>query len=192
MSESNSPSTDQLTLLLVDWQKGDKAALDALVPIVYDELRRLAAAQLNRDHAASIQCTELVAEAYLKLINVESVDWQSRNHFFSLAARLMRRVLVERFRARNTDKRGKNLTILTFDENTAAEEGTPLELGSLDDALNELEELDPRQAEIVTLRFFGGLKVDEVAEVLSVSARTVKREWSVARLWLFRSMQQAE
>ncbi|GJL65422.1 MAG: DNA-directed RNA polymerase sigma-70 factor [Nitrospirales bacterium] len=192
MSDSDSVTAPQLTILLKQWQQGDKNALDALVPAMYQELRRLAAAQLNRDQGASIQCTELISEAYLKLIDVEAIDWRSRSHFFSMAARTMRRVLVERYRFRNTDKRGQKLTILTFDDNMSGTNQSSVALDSLDDALNELEVLDPRQAEIVTLKFFGGLKAEEIAEALSISERTVKREWSVARLWLFRSLQQAD
>jgi len=189
MSETQSSS--QVTVLLNDWRNGDKTALDALVPLVYEELRSLANAQLQRDYSASIQCTELVSEAYLKLIDVKSVDWANRNHFFSLASRIMRRILVERYRARNTDKRGRNLTIVTYEENVSESQQNIVELGPLDEALTKLEELDSRQAEIVTMRFFGGLKSEEIADVLSISVRTVKREWSMARLWLFKSLQQS-
>lgn len=187
----NMPQLTQATMLLNRWQSGDQQALNDLVPVVYDELRRLARAQLRRDHKPSIQATELVAEAYVRLIDANAVDWQSRNHFFSMAARTMRRVLVERFRRRNTARRGQGQTLLTYVEASGQDHTaeSTVELDQLDDALNELEVLDPRQAEIVTMRFFGGLKVDEIAELLSISPRTVKREWAAARLWLYRSLQ---
>lgn len=178
-----------VTLLLQRWQQGDQDALDALIPVVYEELRRLARAQLHREHKPTIQCTELVAEAYLKLIDAHSIDWQSRNHFFSIAARTMRRVLVERYRARNSDKRGSNQTLLTFKDELDSAPEQSLALDVLDDALNQLETLDPRQAEIVTLKFFGGMKGDEIAQILTISSRTVKREWAAARLWLFKACQ---
>lgn len=178
-----------VTLLLNQWQEGDQSALDALIPVVYHELRTLASAQLQRDSKATIQCTELVSEAYLKLVDVDNIDWQNRTHFFSLAAKTMRRVLVERFRSRNTDKRGQNQTLLTFKDQLSRESSYTLALDQLDDALSELEKLDPRQAEIVTLKFFGGLKGKEIASLLSISSRTVKREWAAARLWLFRDLQ---
>ncbi len=175
--------------MLRRWQAGEGDALDELIPVVYEELRRLAAAQLRKEHKASIQCTELVAEAYLKLVNADQIDWQGRNHFFSIAARTMRRVLVERYRQRSAEKRGGGQTLLTYkDELGSDQQSGALELDRLDDALTELESLDPRQADIVTLRFFGGLKGEEIAQVLSISARTVKREWAAARLWLFRAM----
>ena len=152
---------EHVTQLLHRWQGGHQEALDELVPIVYQELHRLAAAQLRKDQQATIQCTELVSEAYLKLTGAENINWHDRNHFFSLAAKTMRRVLVERYRRKQADKRGNNRT---------------------------LEQLDPRQAEIVTLKFFGGLKGEEIAELMDLSTRTVKREWAAARLWLFRDL----
>ena len=179
--------TSEVTQLLHRWQGGSQKAMDELVPLIYHQLHRLAEAQLHRDQQASIQCTELVAEAYLKLVDVDNINWQNRNHFFSLAAKTMRRVLVERYRRRNADKRGKNQTLLTFKDSHNGLDKS-LELDRLDDALTELENLDPRQAEIVTLKFFGGLKGEEIAELLNISSRTVKREWAAARLWLFHDM----
>lgn len=165
--------------------------MEELAPLVYQELHRLAAAQLRREHQPSIQCTELVAEAYLKLVDAKQIDWQGRNHFFSIAARTMRRVLVERYRNRHAQKRGAGQPLLTYnDELGHGIQGTDaLELDRLDDALLELEALDTRQADIVTMRFFGGLAVDDIAQVLGISARTVKREWAAARLWLFRTLE---
>lgn len=185
MPTADGPS---VTVLLERWQDGDEQALDMLVPIVYRELRRLASAQLRRQHQASIQPTELVAEAYLKLANVQEVSWQSRTHFFSLAARTMRLVLVDRYRQRNAARRGGGDRLLTFEEALVGSGPKPVALDRLDDALKELEALDPRQADIVILRFFGGLKGDEIAEALQISPRTVKREWAAAKLWLYRSM----
>ena len=183
-------SRDQhVTELLARWREGDDQAFEDLVPQIYDELRRLARAQLRRDGAATIQPTELVAEAYLKLVGGAQVDWHGRAHFFSIAARTMRRLLVDRYRARNAARRGSNPTHVTLEDGLAGGSQRQLELDHLDDALNELARLSPRQAEIVTLRFFGGLRGDEIAEVLGVSPRTVKREWSVARRWLYRELE---
>lgn len=180
--------TRSVTLLLNRWQSGDAEALDALVPVVYAELSRLARAQLRRDGSATIQPTELVAEAYIQLIDVGQVDFKGRAHFFSVAARTMRRVLVERYRRREALKRSGGETLLTLNSAIDAGPSSSLELTRLDDALNELEALDPRQAEIVTLKFFGGLSGEEIAAVLSISSRTVKREWAVAKLWLHRAI----
>lgn len=179
----------QVTLLLQRWQAGDQKALDDMLPFVYQELRRLAMAQLNRNQNNSIQCTELISEAYLRLVNVENIQWQGRTHFYSIAARTMRRVLVEQFRKSHAEKRGGNQTVLSFhEERHSAEPPETVELDSLEHALQGLEKLDARQAEIVTLKFFGGLTTMEIAEVLSISERTVRRDWSVARLWLFKTM----
>ncbi|MCB1608069.1 MAG: sigma-70 family RNA polymerase sigma factor [Xanthomonadales bacterium] len=181
-------STGNVTLLLNRWQSGEREALDQLLPTVYAELKRLAQAQLRRDGGATIQPTELVAEAYLKLIDVDQVDFEGRAHFFSIAARTMRRVLVERYRRREAAKRGSGETLLTLNSAIDSGERKPLELTRLDDALTDLEALDPRQAEIVTLKFFGGLDGEEIAAALSISTRTVKREWAMAKLWLGRAM----
>lgn len=183
----NGPGTAEVTQLLHRWRSGEREAFDELVPVVYAELHRLARAQLHRDRNPSIQPTELVAEAYMHLVDVDSVDWQCRAHFYSMAARTMRRVLVERFRRRAAARRGGDRTLLTFEDNAPGDVRT-LDLDRLEDALVELETLDRRQAEIVTLRFFGGLKGEEIGEVLSISPSTVKREWAAARLWLFRSI----
>jgi RNA polymerase sigma factor (TIGR02999 family) len=182
------PDRTAVTQLLNRWQDGDESALDGLLPSIYAELERLARAQLHRDFNASIQPTELVAEAYLRLIDVSEVDFASRAHFFSIAARVMRRVLVDRFRRRQADKRGGGHTLVTLDQFSDAQASTPVELERLNNALDTLESLDARQAEIVNLRFFGGLQVAEVAEVLSISERTVKREWAAAKLWLHREI----
>ncbi len=184
---SNEP-TGNVTLLLNRWQSGDRQALDQLLPTVYAELKRLAQAQLRRDGGATIQPTELVAEAYLKLVDVDEVDFAGRAHFYSIAARTMRRVLVERYRRREAAKRGSGETLLSLNSAVDSGQSRPLELTRLDDALNDLEALDPRQAEIVTLKFFGGLDGEEIAAALSISTRTVKREWAMAKMWLGRAL----
>ena len=190
--DSSNVDSLNVTLLLGQWRGGDQAALDALVPLIYQELRQLASAQLRRDPKASIQCTELVAEAYLRLVDASRVPWQDRTHFFSVAARTMRRVLVDNYRAKSTDKRGQNKTLITFDDELGQGSGKALELDRLDDVLTDLEKLDARQAEIVTLRFFGGLTNEEIGQVLEISERTVKREWAMVRLWLFKHLSETE
>lgn len=179
----------QVTRLLNRWQAGDQAALDSLIPQVYTELRDLAQAQLNRNKKNSIQCTELISEAYLRLVDVSTVDWKDRTHFFSMAARTMRRVLVEQFRKSNADKRGNNQTLLTFKDDINPNNEQTIQLDCLDEALQKLEQLDSRQADIVTMKFFGGLSNDEIAGILTVSSKTIQREWAVAKLWLFRELQ---
>ncbi len=179
-----------VTVLLGQWQSGDLQALDELMPVIYEELRLLARAQLNREQKNSIQCTELVAEAYLRLVDADQCDWQDRNHFFSVAARIMRRVLVDQYRKRSAKKRGQDLTLLTYQDDLLKEDATALELDVLEDALSALEQLDERQADIVTMKFFAGMNNQEIATVLDVSTKTVSRDWSVARLWLFRCMQE--
>ncbi len=172
----------QLTLMLKQWQAGDEQALNQLMPEVYQQLRQLASQQLNRGNN-SIQCTELISEAYLKLIDIHSMDWRDRTHFYSMAARTMRRVLVDRFRRKNTHKRGNDPTLLTLTE-MAEESPKTIQLDELEDALLKLESFDPQLSEIVTLKFYGGLSHQEIAQALSSSERTIRREWAVARLWL--------
>ena len=179
----------QVTLLLNRWQEGDQEALDQLIPEVYQQLRELASAQLSRNNKNSIQCTELVSEAYIRLIDVTTVDWKNRTHFFSMAARTMRRVLVDKFRKSNAYKRGNNQTLLTLKEEIISNSKQTIDLDDLEQALIKLENLDPQQADTVTLKFFGGLSNKEIASIQSVSERTVNRNWSVARLWLYRELQ---
>ncbi len=185
---NDKPDAPQVTILLQRWHGGEDKALDELIPVVYEELRRLATAQLARS-GASIQCTELVSEAYLRLVDATAIDWQNRTHFFSVAARVMRRVLVDQFRNRNAEKRGQNMTMLTYQEEAMSGPLRTIELDQLETALSELEALDSRQGEVVTLRFFGGLTIEEVAQVLSVTPRTIRRDWSMARRWLYVRMQ---
>jgi RNA polymerase sigma factor (TIGR02999 family) len=174
-----------ITLMLRRWQSGDEGALDDMVPVVYAELQRLARQQINRDHGATLQPTELVAEAYMQLVDVDRVDWKSRAHFYSMAARIMRRILVQRYRRRQADRRGGGRTLLTLAPGDGASETKTLSLDALENALNELERLDPRQTEIVTLKFFGGLTAREIAQSLGISEPTVKRDWAAARIWLY-------
>ena len=185
------PSQPDVTQLLLDWSRGDQSSLDKLLPVVYQELRRLAQHYLRQerpDH--TLQATALVHEAYLKLIGAQSVEWQNRAHFFAVAAQVMRRVLVDMARQRRAQKRGGGLKV-PLDEalGLPGEEGG-VDLVGLDEALDRLAEVDPQQSRIIELRYFGGLSVEETAEALGVSPRTVKREWRVARAWLKREVQQ--
>ena len=161
----------------------DRETLDRLLPHVYNELRRLAGSFLNREHAVSIQTTELVHEAYFRLTDQRSVDWENRGQFFAIAAQAMRRILIDAARARESYKRDVKKISLDYAPEISAE--TDGQLLELDAALKELASLDPDQARIVELRYFGGLTIDETAEVLSISPATVKREWSTARVWLY-------
>ncbi|MEP7363975.1 MAG: sigma-70 family RNA polymerase sigma factor [Acidobacteriota bacterium] len=178
-----------VTILLDNWSKGDQNALDQLTPVVYDELRRLAASYMRRerqDH--TLQSTALVNEAYLKLIDQKNVVWQNRAHFFGIAAQMIRRILVDHARAHKAEKRGGGAGVLSLDEAIGVPEKRDIEILSLNDALTQLSELDPQQGRIVELRFFTGLSIEETAEVVGVSPATVKREWAAARAWLFREI----
>jgi len=173
-----------VTQLLLDWGRGDPAALDQIIPSVYDELRRLARRYLRRerpDH--TLQATALVHEAYLNLVDQTQVQWNSRTHFFGIAAHLMRQILVKHAERRRAAKRDGG-TRLTLDEAAGLVPEPAVELTALDEALNDLAKIDPRQSRIVELRFFGGLTEEEIAEVIGVSAATVKREWRAAKAWL--------
>jgi RNA polymerase sigma factor (TIGR02999 family) len=181
------PAPPTISQLLVEWREGDRAALDRLMPLVYDELRRLARSYLRRerpDH--TLQATALVHEAYMRLIDQHSVSWQNRAHFFGIASQMMRRILVNHALARATAKRGGHAEKLALDEAIVVDGERQIDLVVLDDALKELEAADARQCRIVELRFFGGLSIEETAEVLKLSPATVKREWNTAKLWLRR------
>ena len=185
-------SAGEVTRLLVELRSGNPEAETKLLPLVYNHLHRLAAHYMRRerpDH--TLQATALINEAYLRLVSQEGTDWRDRAHFYCVAARLMRQILVEHARARHTHKRGGTLERLPLEESLEFSPAKSRALIDLDDALNSLERLDPQQARVVELRFFGGLTVEETAEVLSISPRTVKRDWSVARLWLHREMSKA-
>jgi len=183
---------DDLTALLHAWRKGDEAARDRLMGLVYDELRRLAAGYLRRERTGhTLQPTALVHEAYLQLIDQSQVSWESRAHFFGAAARLMRRILVDYARAHNAEKRGGGEERLELNEAIGVPAQKDVNLLALDDALSELARIDPQQSQIVELRYFGGLSIDETATVLSISPATVKREWSMAKVWLYRQISRA-
>lgn len=186
------PSPKEVTRLLIEWSKGDQAALEELIPLVYDELRRLAGRYMrreSRDH--TLQTSALVNEAYLRLIDQRSVQWQNRAHFFGVAAQLMRRILVDHARSRSRAKRGGGAQVVSLVEQAAMSQEVA-EVIALDMALNNLAELDPRKGQIVEMKFFGGLTNEEVAEVLKVTTRTVEREWRKAKAWLHRAMTRSE
>lgn len=176
---------EQTTRLLSDWTQGEREASAGLLPLVYDELRLLARGYLQQERGGhTLHATDLVHEAYLRMVDQSSVTWQNRAHFFSVAAQMMRRILVDHARRHRTEKRGGEGTRLEFDEALFAPAVRSLDLIALDDALRDLSELNPQHGQIIELRFFGGMKIEEVAEVLDVSPRTVKREWRMARAWL--------
>ena len=182
-------SRGEVTQLLLDWGKGDEAALQRLVPLVHKELHRLAHHYMARERRqVTLQSTVLVNEAYLRLLDSSRVGWQNRAQFFAISAQLMRRVLVDFARSRQAEKRGGEACQVELEE--AAELPVPqkTDLVALDEALKALASLDARKSHIVELRFFGGLSVEETAEVLKVSPRTIKREWSVAQAWLHREL----
>jgi len=182
-------SAPDVTQLLHEWSSGNKAALDSLTPVVYDELRRLAGVYLRRermDH--TLQATALVHEAYMKLVDQRQVRWQNRAHFFGIAAQTIRRILVDHARGVRAAKRGSGAVALSIDEALGVSEKRDLELESLDDALETLAKVDPQQARVVELRFFTGLSIEETAEVLGISESTVKRDWVSAKAWLFREL----
>jgi RNA polymerase sigma-70 factor (ECF subfamily) len=183
------PPTHELTQLLIAWSDGDRAALDKLTPLVYEELRRLARRYMSREGKGhTLQTTALVHEAYLRLFNRQSVQWQNRAHFFAIAAQLMRCILVDHARGHACQKRGGKAQMVSLDEAAVISQDRASEVIALDEALKGLAAIDPQQSRIVELRFFGGLSVDETAEVLSLSAATIKREWSSAKLWLHREI----
>lgn len=183
------PSPQAITQLLLAWQAGDRQALDVLVPVVYEELRRLAHRSLKRERAGHLlQTTALVNEAYLNLVDVRKVMWRDRVHFFAISAKLMREILVHYARGRDTQKRGGGFRQITLDESALYAPAPDVQLLDLDNALTALDSFDARKARVVELRFFGGLTLDETAEVLSVSADTVARDWDFAKTWLYREM----
>jgi len=177
--------SDNVTRLLVEWGDGNQQALEALVPLIYKELRNLAHNFLYRERPGhTLQTTALVHEAYLKLIDQNDVRWQNRAHFFAIAAQAMRRILIDSARKHAAAKRGGPQAELSLDEVADIALEPDINLLKLDEALNELVKIDPRQSRIVELRYFGGLTIEETAEVMSVSPATVKREWMMARAWL--------
>lgn len=181
--------SNEVTELLISWSNGDEQAPAGLMPLVYDELRRLARGYLQRerpDH--TLQATGLVHEAYLRLVDQRTATWQNRAHFLAVAAQVMRHILVDHARRHGREKRGGSFAKVDFDEALAASSARSLDFVAVDDALRDLAELNPQHSRIVELRFFGGMKVEEVAEVLDVSTRTVEREWRMAAAWLRRQI----
>jgi RNA polymerase sigma factor (TIGR02999 family) len=179
---------EDVSELLRAWSGGDQTALDQLAPIVYNELHRLARRYMKGERSGhSLQTTALVNEAYMRLVNYKRMQWQNRAHFFAVSAQLMRRILVEHARRRNL-KRGAGAPHFSLDEAVEVGSERSADLVALDDAMNALAQLDPRKVQVVEMRFFGGLSVEETAEVLKVSAVTVMRDWSTAKAWLYREM----
>ena len=182
-------STHEVTRLLLDWSNGDKTALDKLMPLIYDELRRLAHRYMSRERAGhTMQTTALVNEAYVRLINRKNVHWQDRAHFFAIAAELMRTILVDHARSHATAKRGGGARKFSLDEALVVSQERAAQVVALDEALTTLAEVDSKQSRIVELRFFGGLTIEETAEVLQLSPATIKREWNTAKAWLYHEL----
>lgn len=182
-------SRPHVTELLLAWGRGDRVALDELVPLVHQELRRLARLQLRGErNNHTLQTTALVNEAFIRLVDLRRIQWQDRAHFLSLSARLMRRILVDHARSRNYQKRGGGALNLTLDDIVVASPARGADLVALDDALEGLARVDPRKSQVVELRFFGGLSVEETAEALEVSPETVLRDWRLAKVWLLREV----
>jgi RNA polymerase sigma factor (TIGR02999 family) len=184
-----SPEPKDVTTLLVEWSGGNSQAFNELIPLVYDQLRQLAGRQLRRERPNhTLHSTALVHEAYLKLIDQRRVQWKDREHFFAVAAQVIRRILVTYARSRHASKRGSGATMLAFDESIALPDRKDVDLVALDDALESLSRLDAQQGRIIELRFFGGLSIDGTARVMGISTSTVTRDWNVARAWLFREL----
>jgi RNA polymerase sigma factor (TIGR02999 family) len=183
------PQPGEVSVLLTAWANGSEAARDELIPLIYDELRRLAGrhmAQERTDH--TLQATALVNEVYVRLTDQRHLHWQNRAHFFALASRLMRRILVDHARAHQSVKRGGDARHVLLEEAMVVSEETAADLVALDDALSRLSAIDSRKSEVVELRYFGGLTFEEVAEVLKISPITVRRDWSTAKAWLYREI----
>jgi RNA polymerase sigma factor (TIGR02999 family) len=182
-------STAQITGLLQAWSGGDAAALERLTPMIYGDLRRMARRQMQRERPGdTLQATALVHEAFLRLVDVKNVRWQDRAHFFAIAGQMMRRILVEAARARGAAKRGGGAACVNLDESIDAIPTRGAELIRLDEALDALAQWDPRKARVIELRFFSGLNVEESAEILKISPRSVMRDWSLGRAWLIREL----
>ena len=187
------PSTAQVTNFLLAWGNGDEAAFEQLVPVVHAELRRIARRHMGHEHAGhTLQPTALVNEAYLRLIDVRRVQWQDRAHFFAMSSRVMRRVLVDSARARGYQKRGAGAQKVTLDEERVGTAQPAADVVALDEAIEALSAVDPRKAQVVEMRYFGGLSIEETGEALGVSVRTVKRDWTMAKLWLRRELKKTE
>lgn len=186
-----STPTPEVTRLLVAWREGNQNALDELLPMVYDELRRIARRYLSRESPGhTLQATALVNEAYLRLVNQQNLDWQNRTHFFAVAARVMRHLLVDHARSHQYAKRGGGAVQVTLNEalDVSAQSNELADVLALDEALEKLAKVDPRKCQLIELRYFGGLSVEETATILNVSDITIKREWAKAKAWLFREL----
>lgn len=182
-------TSSELTHLLHSWSQGDPAALERLVPLVFEDLRRMARRHLQGERAShTLQPTALVNEVYLKLMDQREPDWQNREHFFAIASRIMRRILIDYGKAKNTAKRGKDAVKVPLDEALGVVHGPGTDYAALNDALDRLAEIDPRQARIVELHNFFGFEHKEIAGILGISETTSKREWRTARLWLYREL----
>jgi len=186
-------AANDLTGLLVDWARGDRAALEQLTPLVYDEIRRIAHRYVQREREGqTLETTALVNEAYLRLAGSQRVEWQNRAHFFAVTAQVMRHILIDHARRRQYVKHGGKVQRVSFDaaSRDAAVMSQPraAELLALDEALNELAKIDPRKSRVVELRYFGGLSIEETAEVLEISAMTVRRDWRAAKAWLYKKV----
>src|ERR1044072_8355033 len=183
----SSMSPQEVTQLLADWGRGDRRARQRLLPLVHTELRRIARRQMSHERPGhTLQATALVNEAYLRLAGQQGFEWQSRAHFFAVAAQVMRHILIDHARAHARDKRGGGAIQVSLDEGAVPAEEQADHLIALDEALRTLEHVDPQKSKIVELRYFGGLSVEETADVLNISPRTVRREWQRARAWLYR------
>ena len=186
------PRLNEVSALLAAWSDGNETARDALIPLVYDELRRLAGHYMALERSAhSLQATALVHEAYLRLIDQRQARWQGRAHFFALASRMMRRILVDYARGRHYAKRGGAARRVSLDEAMVVSEEKTQDVVALDEALTRLAAIDFRKSQVVELRYFGGLSIEEIAEVLKISVVTVRRDWSTAKAWLYRDMRGA-
>jgi RNA polymerase sigma factor (TIGR02999 family) len=182
-------ASHQITLLLVDWSQGNEFALEQLMPLVYEELRQMARRYMRRQPSGhTFQTTELIHEAYLKLAKQDDQNWQNRAHFFGVAAQAMRHILVDYARSKNSRKRGGLAEKITLEENLVVSINRSEEIVALDDALKQLAILDERKSRVVEMKFFGGLNIEEIAEVLKTSPETVKRDWRFARTWLLREL----
>ena len=188
----DSPGSAAITRLLVDWRGGDQAALEQLMPLVHDELRRLARRHMAHERVGhTLQATALVNEAFVRLIDVRQVKWQDRAHFFAMSSRLMRRILVDFARSKGYQKRGGGAQKVSLDDALVVATEPGQDLVALDDALNALAAFDARKSQVVEMRFFGGLSVEETAEALNVSVETVMRDWKLAKAWLLRELKQS-
>ena len=182
-------STPGLTELLSDWQRGDQSALNKLTPLVYDELRRIAHRYVQREnYGHTLETTALVNEAYLRLAGQKQIDWQNRSHFFAVTAQIMRHILIDHARRRRYAKHGGDAQRVSLEEAEAMSQERANELVAMDEALEELAEFDMRKSRVVELRYFGGLDLEETAQVLGISVMTVRRDWRAAKAWLFRRM----